>query len=46
MKISGAYTGAVSTCMLKDVGAMYVLCGHSERRTIFQVPCSLIYVSR
>ena len=33
----GAYTGAVSTCMLKDVGAMYVLCGHSERRTIFQV---------
>ena len=34
---TGAYTGAVSTCMLKDVGAMYVLCGHSERRTIFQV---------
>jgi len=33
---SGAYTGAVSTCMLKDVGAKYVLCGHSERRTLFQ----------
>merc|ERR1711871_323157 len=32
----GAYTGAVSTCMLKDVGAKYVLCGHSERRTMFQ----------
>jgi hypothetical protein len=35
--LSGAYTGAVSTCMLKDVGAKYVLCGHSERRTLFQV---------
>jgi triosephosphate isomerase len=32
----GAYTGAVSTCMLKDVGAKYVLCGHSERRTLFK----------
>jgi len=32
----GAYTGAVSTCMLKDVGVKYVLCGHSERRTLFQ----------
>lgn len=32
----GAYTGAVSTCMLKDVGVKYVLCGHSERRTMFQ----------
>lgn len=31
----GAYTGAVSTCMLKDIGATYVLCGHSERRTLF-----------
>eukprot|EP01038_Epipyxis_sp_PR26KG_P011666 gene11666-15621_t len=33
---SGAYTGAVSTCMLKDVGATYVLAGHSERRTLFK----------
>jgi len=31
----GAYTGAVSTCMLKDIGTTYVLCGHSERRTLF-----------
>ena len=31
----GAYTGAVSTCILKDVGCTYVLCGHSERRTLF-----------
>jgi len=33
---AGAYTGAVSTCMLQDVGAQYVLCGHSERRTLFK----------
>jgi len=32
----GAYTGAVSTSMLKDVGASYVLCGHSERRVLFK----------
>lgn len=28
----GAYTGQVSAAMLKDVGAGYVLVGHSERR--------------
>jgi triosephosphate isomerase len=33
---TGAYTGAVSTCMLKDVGVTYVLAGHSERRTVFK----------
>ena len=32
----GAYTGAVSTCMLQDVGVKYVLCGHSERRCVFK----------
>lgn len=32
---SGAYTGAVSTTMLKSVGTQYVLAGHSERREIF-----------
>lgn len=31
----GAYTGAVSTGMLKSVGAQYILTGHSERRSIF-----------
>ena len=29
---AGAYTGEVSSNMLKDVGCKYVICGHSERR--------------
>jgi triosephosphate isomerase len=32
-KASGAHTGDVSAQMLKDVGATYVIVGHSERRT-------------
>ena len=32
---AGAYTAAVSTGMLKSVGAAYVLSGHSERRATF-----------
>lgn len=31
---SGAYTGEVSGAMLADVGAAYVLVGHSERRDL------------
>jgi triosephosphate isomerase len=31
----GAFTGEVSTAMLKDVGVKYVVIGHSERRTYF-----------
>lgn len=31
----GAYTGAISAHMVKDVGASYALVGHSERRYIF-----------
>ena len=30
---SGAHTGDISAVMLKDVGASYVIVGHSERRT-------------
>lgn len=31
----GAYTGAVSALMYKDIGCRYALVGHSERRYIF-----------
>ncbi|HCO96412.1 MAG TPA: triose-phosphate isomerase [Phycisphaerales bacterium] len=30
----GAFTGEISTSMLKDVGCCYCLCGHSERRHV------------
>lgn len=32
---SGAYTGEVSSVMLKDFGCHYVIVGHSERRTLY-----------
>lgn len=32
---SGAYTGEVSAEMIKDLGAKYVILGHSERRQYF-----------
>ena len=31
----GAYTGEISASMLKDVGATFVIVGHSERRALF-----------
>jgi len=31
----GAYTGEISTAMLKDIGVEYVIIGHSERRKYF-----------
>ena len=39
---SGAFTGEISASMLKGVGCEYVILGHSERRTIFGEPDSLI----
>ncbi|GMM34227.1 triose-phosphate isomerase [Saccharomycopsis crataegensis] len=35
-KASGAYTGEISVNCLKDVGATWVILGHSERRTILK----------
>ena len=32
---SGAYTGEISAVMLKEIGAEYVIIGHSERREYF-----------
>lgn len=34
-QINGAYTGAISTTMLKSIGVQWALAGHSERREIF-----------
>lgn len=31
----GAFTGSVAATMVKSVGCEYVLCGHSERRSLF-----------
>lgn len=31
----GAYTGSVAASMVLSIGCEYVLCGHSERRTLF-----------
>lgn len=41
-KSSGAYTGEVSAEMLKELGATYVLIGHSERRSLFNETDELI----
>lgn len=34
-EVEGAFTGAISPLMLKDVRCRYVILGHSERRKIF-----------
>lgn len=33
INLSGDFTGEISAYMLKDVGAQYIIIGHSERRT-------------
>lgn len=35
VEVSGAFTGEVSATMLRDVGAQYVIVGHSERRALY-----------
>lgn len=39
---SGAYTGEVSISMLSELGARYIIVGHSERREIFGEPDAII----
>ena len=39
---SGAYTGEISGPMLNDMGAKYVILGHSERRHIFAESSQLV----
>jgi triosephosphate isomerase len=38
----GAFTGQVSVSMLKDVGARYVIVGHSERRRLYHDDDALV----
>ena len=38
----GAFTGEISASMLKDIGCIYALCGHSERRHVIGEPDELI----
>src|SRR3978361_754986 len=39
---SGAFTGEISTEMLKDIGVRFVLTGHSERRHVLNESSQLI----
>lgn len=39
---NGAYTGEISTSMLKEIPCEYVILGHSERREYFQESDSLV----
>ncbi|PIJ49896.1 triose-phosphate isomerase [Erwinia sp. OLTSP20] len=42
INLSGAFTGEVSADMLKDIGARYIIIGHSERRTYHKESDELI----
>ena len=39
---NGAFTGEISPAMVHDCGGQWALCGHSERRQIFNEPDELI----
>jgi triosephosphate isomerase (TIM) len=36
-EVSGAYTGEISATQIKDVGAKYVIVGHSEQRSRYKI---------
>jgi len=38
----GAYTGEISAKMVRDSGAEYCICGHSERRQIFEESSEMV----
>lgn len=42
VNLSGAFTGETSVNMLKDIGAKYIIIGHSERRTYHKESNQLI----
>lgn len=39
---SGAYTGEIAPAMLTECGVGYVICGHSERRTLLQETSEMV----
>ena len=39
----GAFTGEISVSMLRSVGCEYVLCGHSERRSLYGETNELVH---
>ncbi len=41
-KLSGAYTGEISPAMLRDIGASFVILGHSERRSYYGETSELV----
>ena len=42
VEVFGAFTGEISTAMLKDLGVTFVLAGHSERRHVLHEPPALV----
>ena len=43
--IEGAYTGEISTKVLKDIGCDFCIIGHSERRSLFAETDEIIFTS-